>query len=214
LGGSSGLLGLGVAEMLTTSCMAWVLVIPLIVILSGIAMPTQDSRDSAQQKFNEETEKVIVAENYVKVPIGSILLVRQNLKHGIVQFVSKRTGETKEDLWIDYQSWYLDEANTIQPSTKGELVSRRWVKRFGRVFSGPAGPEKKRIICGPLTIFCDRGATYFYDVGKQPSSAGEIELAPTKWTNINQVDVFDSRIRWYRYDPKRPRFEIRIDQLW
>jgi hypothetical protein len=58
-----------------------------------------------------------------------------------------------------------------------------------------------------------RGSVFFYAEGQEQGDHG-IELAPTIWTDISEVDVFDPRIKWYRYDEQRKRMNISIDQLW
>jgi hypothetical protein len=40
------------------------------------------------------------------------------------------------------------------------------------------------------------------------------ELAPTPWTEMSQVNVFDLRLKWYKYDENRKRIFIPIDRLW
>jgi hypothetical protein len=39
------------------------------------------------------------------------------------------------------------------------------------------------------------------------------ELAPTRWTDIREVNVFDPRVKWYKYDSLRKRVDIPIDKL-
>jgi hypothetical protein len=41
-----------------------------------------------------------------------------------------------------------------------------------------------------------------------------IELAPTPWTDIKELNIKDPRIKWYKYDEKRERVFIPIDKLW
>jgi hypothetical protein len=57
------------------------------------------------------------------------------------------------------------------------------------------------------------GVIYFFSLSQKDGDYG-IELAPTKWTDISQVNVFDPRLKWYRYDEKRKDTFIPIDQLW
>lgn len=54
----------------------------------------------------------------------------------------------------------------------------------------------------------------YYNKHDQPQGDYGIELAPTKWTDISQVDVFDPRLIWYRYDENRKDLNIPVDKLW
>ncbi len=42
----------------------------------------------------------------------------------------------------------------------------------------------------------------------------EVQLAPTPWTEIREVDASDQRLKWYRYDPNRGTFALRVHELW
>ncbi len=75
-------------------------------------------------------------------------------------------------------------------------------------------PGDAYIKCGPIKL----GWNYRAKVATMPpdKAAGDhgFELAPTPWTDISQVNVFDPRVKWYRYDEKRERVFIPIDKLW
>ena len=72
----------------------------------------------------------------------------------------------------------------------------------------------KEIKCGAIQLhWSGKGWVHFYG-GDQKEGDYGIELAPTKWTNISQVNVFDPRVKWYRYDAKRQDIKIPIDRLW
>ena len=40
-----------------------------------------------------------------------------------------------------------------------------------------------------------------------------IELSPTKWEGIQEVNVHDPRLKWYRYDENRESVDIPLDNL-
>ena len=72
----------------------------------------------------------------------------------------------------------------------------------------------KEIQCSLIRLFwTGKGAVAFYGKGQEPADYG-IELAPTIWNDISQVDVFDPRIQWYKYDSNRKDMKILIEQLW
>jgi hypothetical protein len=41
-----------------------------------------------------------------------------------------------------------------------------------------------------------------------------VELAPTKWQDVGEINISDPRIKWYRYDKTRRDIKIPIEDLW
>ena len=72
----------------------------------------------------------------------------------------------------------------------------------------------KEVRCGSIRLYWPgKSSVCFYSLNKEEGDYG-IELAPTIWSDISQVNVNDSRIKWYRYDEKREDITIPIDRLW
>ena len=76
-------------------------------------------------------------------------------------------------------------------------------------------PGPTQIHCGAARLrweyptFVRMGATL-----DPKQSDPDVQLAPTAWTDIRQVDAADARVKWYRYDPTRVPVEISIEELW
>ena len=163
-------------------------------------------------------EYVGIAPNGVAIPLGRILLARKSSQYCAVKLTETWTGETKEDIFANYESYYQgddtgDFSNKNALFTKGQLAERRAIM-FGRMILYRTGPENYEIKCGPIRLYCLRGVVYFYREGRQKPRDYGIELAPTKWLDISQANVFDPRLKWYRYDEKQKGIFIPIDQLW
>jgi hypothetical protein len=151
------------------------------------------------------------------MPLGKIVLVRKDSQYCAVKFTEAWTGETAFDHFASYESYYQGDGtgdlskNNVQ-FTKDQLAWRRRVG-LGRLLTFPAGPQNLEVKCGPMKLFWSSGGSiYFRGHAKKEDDYG-IELAPTKWTDISQVNVFDPRLMWYRYDGKRKDIYIPIDQL-
>jgi hypothetical protein len=162
-----------------------------------------------------EPNDVVIAPNAVIVPMGRIVLVRKGSEYCAVKFNEFSTGKTEEDRFAKYESYYQgdgtgDLLNENVQSKKGELSAPR-PRGIGRLaFSF----GNRNVLCGPIKLqWSGKGSIYFYSEGQKQDDYG-IQLAPTKWTNISQVNVFDARLKWYGYDAKRPRIVIPVDQLW
>ena len=40
------------------------------------------------------------------------------------------------------------------------------------------------------------------------------EIAPTKWKEIEEINLSDPRLKWYKADPNRELIKIPVDELW
>ena len=158
---------------------------------------------------------VHIGKTAIVMPLGKILLVRRYSEYCAVKFTDFWTGKTEEDLYAKYESCY-------QGDKSGDFSRQNIKFRNGKLsFPKPRGIGrlafsfgKKEISCGTVRLFWSgQGAVHFYREGQAQGDYG-IELAPTKWTEISQVNVFDQRLKWYRYDENRKRVNIPVDQLW
>jgi len=195
------------------------LVIMVFCLKVGIVTALGNSGPSGEGDVGPRySEEVQIAGNCVRMPLGGILLVRKGFQSCAVRLAEMWTGETEEDRFTKYESYYQgdgsgDFSNKNVLFTREQLAERRGIWFF-RIMLYRTGRENKEIKCGPIKLFCFRGAVYFYREGRQKPGDYGIEFAPTKWTDISQVNAFDPRLKWYRYDEKRKDMFIPIDQLW
>ena len=114
-----------------------------------------------------------------------------------------------------YESYYQED------KTENSINKNAQIKRKKLSNTKPRGIGRlafsfgnKEIECEGIKLFWGgKGVINFYREGKKHDKYN-IELAPTIWTDISQVNFFDQRITWYKYDDKRKRVNIPIDQLW
>lgn len=186
----------------------------IIGVMTGVrdvgATGQEDSRTSV-------AEEVGIGGNAIQMPLGRILLVRKESQYCAVKFTEAWKGKTESARLANYESYYQGDGTGGFSSknvqfTKGTLVSRQSV--LGRLYPVPFGHQNKEIKCGPIKLYWTMGWVYFHHLIKEKEGDYGIELAPTKWTDISQVNVFDPRLKWYRYDGKRKDIYIPIDQLW
>jgi len=171
-----------------------------------------DKRDHATSVVASDVTITPVA---VKMPLGRILLVRKDGEYCAIKFTEFWTGRTESDWYANYES-YFKEDKTGDFSDKNVQVRKEKLS-----FPKPRGIGRlalsfgnKDVRCGPIELFWyGQGWVYFYSSSQKEGDYG-IELAPTKWTNISEVNVFDPRVTWHRYDPKREKVTIQIDSLW
>jgi hypothetical protein len=163
----------------------------------------------------ESSETVKVTPVAVKVPLNRILLVRAGANYCALKFTKFWTGKTDQDYFARYESCYQDDktgdfskTNVKYSENELEFPKPRGIGRFAFSFG------QKDILCGPVELLgFGKGTVYFFSSHQEEGDYG-IELAPTKWTHLSQINVFDKRLKWYRYDSKRTNIEIAIDDLW
>lgn len=156
-----------------------------------------------------------IAPNAIRVPLGSILLARREQDYCVIKFNKFWIGETQDDEFATYESYSQEDktgdfTNKNVKFKQGEL-SRPRLRGIGRLSFSFGSTD---IQCGPFKLFWSgKGWVYFFNSNQKQGDYG-IELAPTKWTHISQVNVFDLRLKWYRYDENRQRVKFPVDQLW
>ena len=162
-------------------------------------------------------DNIIVRPNAIGMPLGKILLIRKDSDYGAIKFIKFWTGKAEDDLYATYESYYQDDktgdfTNNNVRFTKEQLHSPKpSFSLFGHPY---AFGVKEDIKCGPIRLlWSGRGTVYFFKSFQRQGDYG-IELAPTKWTDISQVNVSDPRLKWYRYDASRKDGKIPVDQLW
>lgn len=158
--------------------------------------------------------EVHIGVNCIIMPLGKILLVRRDSEYCAIKFTKFWTGKTEEDLFANYESYNLEiKAGNLNKENiqinKGELSfpKPRGIGRFAFSFGN------KEIKCGLIKLFWSgEGAVHFYEEGQHQGDYG-IELAPTNWSDISEVNLSDTHLRWYRYDDKRKRKNIKLNEL-
>ena len=168
---------------------------------------------------------VIIDKNAIRIPIGTFLITRKGEEYCAVKLLTavevKAADEAKkEGAWkASYQSYYQNDksggfVNQNAKVDKGELVDRQPIG-FGHLTS--ISRSYRTIFCG--TVFGGNiklewsgaeGAGWIYFDERSRT----IMLAPTKWTEISDVNFLDKRLTWYQYDEKRKKIEIPVGQLW
>ena len=162
-------------------------------------------------------QDVLIENNGIRMPLGVILLARKESNYCAIKFLKIWVGKTDEEWFASYE-FYCQDDGTGDFSKENVKVTRgeftypslhgfgRLAFRFG---------IKADIRCGNLRLtWSTETKVPFYDLTKD-KGFDEVELAPTIWTDVSHVNVFDPRIEWHQY--KGPAFEtvrIPLDKLW
>jgi hypothetical protein len=192
----------------------------IIIILSFLTIQIETlgkemGESQVKSKDLFESNDVKIRPNAISVPMGRIILIRKASEYGAVKFIDFWMGKTIQDEYGKYESYYQGDG-TGDFSKKNVLLRKGKVSMlrpigWGGLHCARGSPEFR---CGPFKLaWSGKNWVYFFHWGQDQGDYG-IELAPTKWTDISQVNVFDPRLKWYRYDEKRKDMYIPIDHLW
>jgi len=153
--------------------------------------------------------------------VGTIVLIRQHGRYCALKVTNFEQG-TGNRVWTAEYEAYSYEGDTSIESMQQLSVK---VGKNDAYFREPWGighiltftdTGRDYVICRPFTLQLSRddgGAfVYFYNRILRPEHIG-IELAPTTWKDVSEVNLFDKCLTWYRYDEKRKRFDVRLSDL-
>jgi hypothetical protein len=193
------------------------LIIALVVSLSTIAASDQGKHPTWNPTAKERgdiywlpltQEDVLLAYEGVSMPLGRILLVRKGAEYCALKFTDTWLGETERDHYSSYEFHYQGDGSgdfmrsNVLAGT-GELYFPR---KIHIIFD--LGYQKDRnttIICGDMKLDWLFIASIHFK---------KYELAPTPWTTIQEVNIQDPRIRWYKRNDVEKKISIPIEQLW
>ena len=142
----------------------------------------------------------------ILVPINKILLLRKENSHGkgkiygAIKFIEIN----KEKKYAVYEYYYQNDGsgNFLKENVKKgkkKLKDRYW-SLIGRIAFQLGTIYIK---CGKFKLDWTSPSWVYFD-----NDSGEyigIEMAPTPWSNIKDVNVYDKSIKWYSYDDKNEK---------
>lgn len=165
---------------------------------------------------------IIVGGNTISVPLGKLVLIRKMNKYGAVKFTKHWT--TKNVFSKNWQNVHATYESYYQGDSTGNFSKKNVKIKEGKLayLPFPGFPPHPLILgnpyvhCGTFKLMWDGTDTIdlLYFCESYEKIDYNLELAPTKWTQINEVNVFDPRLKWYKYDDYRKDIIIPIDKLW
>jgi hypothetical protein len=186
--------------------------LPILLIMGVKIAVSNQGKDIGPPGPNE----VLVGPNAIIMPLDKMLLVRKDSNYCAMKFVKFWTGKTEKDLYARYESYYQDDKTGDFSNKNVKFITKELYrpKASWSFFGHPvAFGAKKEIQCGPVKLWWTRKGTVYFFEQYQPEGDYGFELAPTKWSNISEVNVFDPRVKWYKYDESRKDEIISVDQL-
>lgn len=169
--------------------------------------------------------EVHIAKSTLVMPIGRIMLVRKNHDYCAIKFTkwwsenpSSKTSifvATGTDEYAVYEGCYQNDKSSDKTDKSWQIKKARLSLPKGRGIGTLTFSFADRDIeCGKISVsWAGQGAVCFNEACRNHGDDG-FEFAPTPWSDIKEVDFFDPRIKWFRFDDSRKRVNIPIDKLW
>ncbi len=185
-----------------------------LAILTFMACGTNTQKNPQIERPPLSSE-VAIFEHTIRIPIGYFLLARRHSERCAVKLIDHWTTEGGSELYTIYDSYFSKHPVAfISPTAanyfRGELSFPKLVG-IGRLAFNFGELD---IRCGSMQMhWTGVSWIYFHHSGHALGDYG-IELAPTPWTDIAEVNFNDPRLQWYRYDENREESYVHIDQLW
>jgi hypothetical protein len=174
---------------------------------SVISLEAADSKGS---------DSFTIRPNGIIMPKGRMLLLRRSGEYGAIKVIDF-SGKPGPPWFADYESYYQGDQSgdftrqNIQVRKERVSLSRTYgiaLLGLGWAFG------KYNIECGSIKLLWTDSFWVGFFSREQDQGDYGIEFSPTKWTDLSQVNVFDPRLKWYRYDTGRQTIQISVDQLW
>jgi len=191
-----------------------ILCLLLVVVIEGDGEITLSANDTVSWDTQLAINNVRIGPDYFEVPLNRIFLIRKGTLYGAVKLTSYWKGKIKYSEYTTYDCWFQQDGTGDFKKKNVEYENKtasNILIGLGR-FSFNFGKDEIR--CGPFRLWWPgKDMVYLFGVSQEPGDYG-IELAPTKWINITEINVFDPKLKWYRYDLDRSRKDIPVDKLW
>lgn len=187
---------------------------------------------SARALEQEAYKSARISYTDVSAPINRFLLIKRADDLCAIRFTAfyrkpaitelVQSPENRMDLFAEYD-WYYQSDGSGDLRKQNVLRGRRTVALIGvspRLYLDvwdekaieklEARFPSKKVNCGPFEL------VWYYPTGVKFSSSFTstrdegIEMAPTRWQRVNDIESRDSGIKWYVYDPSEKRELIRI----
>jgi hypothetical protein len=133
------------------------------------------------------------------IPNGLVALIRRGDQLSAIRFVEVRRLNEDGTGYATYESYYRDDGRTDLAGTVKRLDTVSVIGWGGfHPFSyrkGDAKLEAGRIALDYNFPTCVSFTLY----GRSPADHG-VEIAPTRWRDIREVNAADPTLRWFKYD--------------
>ena len=169
--------------------------------------------DDWDKRVCQIQSQAVVRGSGVLMPKGVFLLIRSHKDTCALRFTDFHRGRDKkewsvfhsgeENLYSQYDWFYQGDGSgdfsKANVESGHESLRRGPIVGFGHMFGSQVG--NTNIECGSFELSWSYPTTvYFWNAGKRRESRDrQLEIAPTKWKNISELNALDPNLIWYSY---------------
>ena len=194
----------------------------IVVLLTATGGCTASNDLVVRRVAEEKTPKVLIAPTGIGPPLGYFALVKLDNAYCALKFEETAWSKEPDPLYRHALfEWHYqgDGSGDFSRSTaqRGQgKATWKYVPFIGRLSfqTGNVGVD-----CGDIHISWGGGTGLSFREARKDQTTEEaikrgIRIAPTNWTDIKDVNVFDKRLTWYAYDAKRKDQSVPVDSLY
>lgn len=160
----------------------------------------------------------------VAAPVGRLLLIRQEGRDVCaIRFLRVQRGDDKqpqtffssgdENVSAEYEWWLLrpSEADgNVRGAQNGKgVVSKGPLVGLGRLAFRTG---QSFIQCGAFSLWWDYPARVRFHGAVRQGDYG-VEIAPTGWKSVSEINLMEPSLKWYRYEEMRGFMGIPLESL-
>lgn len=169
--------------------------------------------------YRDHSNDVLVGGNGVEVPLGRILLIRNNSNYCALKFKKYWSNSNGKEIHASYESYYPEEGGEDFTIKMHKATENSVYLMSAQEESNPVKrPDNEQIKCGPTSLYWEGNGfvSFFYNGWDHdyPYFRYPVELAPTPWTDFSQINVHDIRLKWYKNDFNRKNVYVPENKLW
>jgi hypothetical protein len=207
--------------------LSWNLILVIVVLSSAFPQTSCAERPGRNFGSSKTVESAFIGGSRIALPLNRFIIIRRDKDLCALKFTDAFTfgyGYYKDKPVEAYASYEIysqrNGAGDFQTSDSSQEVELVLPESRGFWSSLFAPREKTHIECGSTNLSWAVGTgVHFFshpddqDYPEKVKKYG-VELAPTPWTKIQEVNLKDQRLKWYRYDPQRAEEKILVEKLW
>jgi hypothetical protein len=200
----------------------FMLILAVTLLPVGILMAQDKSEPPARVKTSEKGKDlswrprpgyVGIYISTIAMPYGKFLLIKKDEEYLALKFTDSWLGKGGYQLYTSYEYYYQGDGSGAFSKKNVAAGSGEFYDPGGRMSWGIPVVEKglkDRIKFGKIDCKWVRPTKVLYKYGYFT----KVELAPTPWSSISEVNINDPRIRWYQKGGVNKNMEVPIDSLW
>lgn len=182
----------------------------MLVVLLFLAL--MSSQVIAQQTLFKDS--IGIASTCIVMPVGRVLLISRDNFLGAIKFLHN---EERPDGTYSKYEFFEYRKGEFSKERGGEVSLKRPSDGKGIYFHQSPddllGPPLK---LGEFELSASAGSdhatVYFWRAPNKPDL--RVRMAPTIWKDISEVNISDSRIKWFVHDDKETWKVIPIEKVW